>query len=68
MFSNALMLVLLADHEAGDILQEDKGHLALRANLNEIGTFGRCLAKEDAVVGNDTHLLVVNTTETCHQR
>lgn len=67
MLGNALMLVLLPNHEPRDILQEDQRHLPLRANLHEVGSLLRALTEEDAVVCNDTHLLVVETTETSDQ-
>ncbi len=66
--SDTLVLVLLADHESSDVLQEDERHLALRANLNKIGALCRSLAEENAVVGDDAHLLVVDTPETSYQR
>jgi hypothetical protein len=46
-------LVLLPDHEAGDVLQEDERHAALRAQLDEVRAFERRLGKQDAVVGDD---------------
>ena len=50
---DAAVLVLLADHEAGDVLQEDQRRLALAAQLDEVRRLERALGEEDAVVGDD---------------
>ena len=50
---DAAGLVLLADHEAGDVLQEQQRHLALVAQLDEVRRFDRTLREQDPVVGDD---------------
>ena len=39
MLGEAFVLVLLADHEPGDILQENQRNFPLTTELNEVGTF-----------------------------
>ena len=47
------VLVLPADHEAGDVLQEHQRDAALVAQLDEVRALERRLAEQDAVVGDD---------------
>src|SRR5438552_7053775 len=46
-------LVFSADHEAGDVLEEDEGDPALAAELDEMRGFERGLRVQHAVVGDD---------------
>ena len=46
-------LGILADHEAGDVLEEDEGDVALAAELDEVGALEAAFGEEDAVVGDD---------------
>ena len=46
-------LVLAADHEPGDVLQEDERDPALAGELDEVRALERRLGEEDAVVGED---------------
>src|SRR4029077_1536626 len=46
-------LVLLADHEPGDVLQEEERHLALARELDEVRALLPRLREENAVVGED---------------
>src|SRR4029077_1599208 len=50
---NAAGLVLDADHEARDVLEEDERDAALAAELDEMRTLLRRLGEEDAVVRED---------------
>src|SRR5258706_7818647 len=50
---DAAVLVLLAHHEAGDVLQEEERNAALRRELDEVGALQRRLREVDAVVGED---------------
>ena len=43
----------IADHEAGDVLQEQKRNAALVGELDEMRGLLRLLREEDAVVGED---------------
>lgn len=56
-----------ADHEAGDVLQEDKRDTTLRAELNEMGSFDGGRGKQDAVVGDDADLVAVNGGKAGHK-
>mmetsp|Transcript_84168 Transcript_84168/g.234670 ORF Transcript_84168/g.234670 Transcript_84168/m.234670 type:complete len:267 (+) Transcript_84168:75-875(+) len=66
-FGNAAVLVSLSDHEACDVLQEQQGHLALAAQLDEVRTLLRRLAEEDAVVGDDADRIAVDVRKATNQ-
>jgi hypothetical protein len=55
-----LLLVLLADHEAGDVLQEHERHVALVAELDELRALLRALREEDPVVREDADRVTVD--------
>ena len=65
---DAAVLVLAADHEAGDVLQEDQRDAALVAQLDEVGALERRLAEQDPVVGDDADLVPPDVGEAGHQR
>ena len=65
---DAAVLVLAADHEAGDVLQEHQRDAALVAELDEVGALERRLAEEDAVVGDDADLVAPDPREPADQR
>ena len=67
-FGDAAMFVFLADHEAGDVLQEDQRRVALRAQLDEMRPLERALAEEDPVVGQDADRMTVDVREAAHER
>src|SRR2546430_1897601 len=50
---DAARLVLLADHESADVLEEDERHAALIAELDEMRRPERRLAEQNAVVRDD---------------
>lgn len=52
-----------ADHEAGDVLEEDEGDAALGAQLDEVGALEGGGGEEDAVVGDDADLVAVDGGE-----
>src|SRR6202048_965553 len=52
---DAARLVLLPDHEAGDVLEKDQRYVALTAELDEVRAFERGFREQHAVVGDDTH-------------
>merc|ERR1712070_447530 len=60
-------LRILADHEAGDILEENEGDLALTAELDEVGAFEAAFGEEDAVVGDDADGPAVQGCETGYE-
>lgn len=63
MLGDAVALRGRADHEAGDVLQEDEGDAALGAKLDEVGALDGGGGKEDAVVGDDADFLAVDGGE-----
>jgi hypothetical protein len=50
---DAARLVVAADHEARDVLQEQKRNAALAAQLNEVRGLERAFGEENAIVGKD---------------
>src|SRR5581483_3608367 len=67
-FRDAAALVLLSDHEAGDVLQEDQRNTALIAELDEMRRLQRGLREEHAVVREDAHLVSEDPREAGHDR
>ena len=65
---DAAGLVFLADHEAGDVLQEHQGDAALGAELDEMRALQRRLREQDAVVGDDADGIAVEVGEAADQR
>src|SRR5204862_6322983 len=66
--SDAAGLVLLADHEAGDILQEQQRDLPLAAELDEVRAFERAFGKQNAVVGDDADRIATDMGEAANER
>src|SRR4029450_9603526 len=60
-------LVLLADHEARDVLQEDERHAPLAGELDEVRALRRRLAEEDAVVREDPDGVALDPRKAAHQ-
>src|SRR5260221_1332972 len=60
---DAAVLVLLAHHEAGDVLQEEQRNAALRRELDEVRALQRRFREEDAVVGEDRDRIAVQVRE-----
>src|SRR6202000_2998982 len=50
---DATSLVFLADHEAGDVLQEHQRDVSLTTQLDEVSALQRTLTEQDAVIGDD---------------
>lgn len=63
MLGDAVALGLRADHEAGNVLEEDQGDAALGAELDEVGALDGRRGEEDAVVGDDADLVAVDGGE-----
>lgn len=57
-----------ADHESGNVLQEDQRNAALRAELNKVRSLLRRLRKENAVVGHNAHRHAPQPSKPRHQR
>ena len=66
-FGDAGLLVFLADHEAGDVLQKHQRHVALITQLDKVRTLERAFGEQDAVIGNDADRIAVNMRETADQ-
>ena len=62
-FGDAACFVFLADHEAGDVLQEHKRDAALVTEFDEVSPFERGLAEQHAVVGDDADGVSVDAGE-----
>src|SRR5262249_44493043 len=65
---DALVLVALADHEAGDVLQEHEWDLAAAAHLDEVGALDGALGEQDAVVGEDADGIAHDPRESTDER
>src|SRR5687767_14858364 len=65
---DAAALVLLAYHEAGNVLQEEERDAPEAAQLDKVCRLQRRLAEEDAVVGDDADEESVDTSEARDQR
>ena len=65
---DAFGLILAADHEAGDVLQEQQGRAALAGELDEMRALDRAFAEQDAVVGEDRDRHAPDVREAADQR
>ena len=65
---DAARLVLAADHEAGDVLQEQQRDAALAAQLDEMRALQRALGEQDAVIGDDADRHAPDAGEAGDQR
>ena len=65
---DAALLVAGADHESGDVLQEQDRHVHPVAQLDELGALVGLLAEQDAVVGEDAHGIAVDVPPAGDQR
>ena len=65
---DAGLLVLAADHEPGDVLEEDERDPALAGELDEVGALERRLAEQDPVVGEDRDRVALDVGEAGDQR
>ena len=57
------MLVFLADHEAGDVLQEHQWDAALGAQFDEMRALLRRFGEQDAVVGDEANRIAIQPGE-----
>src|SRR4029453_17804857 len=62
------LLVLLADHEARDVLEEDERHATLRAELDEVRALLGGLGEEHAVVRDDPDRIALDPREAADER
>ena len=60
---DAARLVVAADHEPGDVLQEQQRDAAAVAELDEVRGLQRGLAEQDPVVGDDPDRVAVEVRE-----
>lgn len=68
MLGDTFPLGLGADHEAGDVLEEDQGDAALGAEFDEVSTLLSGGGEEDAVVGDDADFVAVDRGEAGDER
>ncbi len=61
-------LVLLADHEAGDVLEEDERHATLAGQLDEVRALLRRLGEEHALVRQDRDRVPLDPREAADER
>ncbi len=64
---DAAGLIFAADHEAGDVLQEHQGNLALAGQFDEVGALERAFRKQHPVIGQDGHWLAPDAGEAADQ-
>ena len=62
-FGNAGFFGGAADHEAGDVLEEEKGDGTLGAELDEVGAFEGGGGEEDSVIGEDADGVTMDAGE-----
>src|SRR5207302_5508697 len=60
-------LVLEADHEAGDVLEEDERDPTLAAELDEVGALLRGLGEQNAVVRENADRITLDPREAAHE-
>ena len=68
MLGDPLVLILLPDHEAGDVLQKHQRNLAPAAKLDEVRTLQSTLGKEDAVVRQHPDRIAHHPREAADER
>ena len=61
-------LVLLADHEARDVLEEDEGNPPLAREFDEMRALLRRLGEQDAVVREDSDRIALDPREAADER
>ena len=62
-FRDTLMLVLLANHEAHDVLEEYEGDATLLAELDKVCRFERAFGEKYAIVRDDPNGIPVDASE-----
>ncbi len=65
---NAAGFVFLADHEAGDVLQEQQRDVSLAAQFDEMRSLQRAFAEQYAVVGDDPDRVSPDVRKAADQR
>mmetsp|Transcript_2957 Transcript_2957/g.8141 ORF Transcript_2957/g.8141 Transcript_2957/m.8141 type:complete len:219 (-) Transcript_2957:1197-1853(-) len=64
---NSCVFVLLADHEASDVVQKKKRDVAPVTELYEVGAFPRGFAKQHTVVRHNADILCEDAPKPSHQ-
>src|SRR3974390_3456199 len=67
MFRDTPRLLVLSNHEAGNVLQEEKRNVALIAQLNEMRTLERRLGEQHALVRHNAHRVTVDMAEASYE-
>ena len=65
---DALRLVFLADHEAGDVLQKHQRNFPLRAQFDEMRALERRFREQDPIVGENADGIAKNMREAADER
>src|SRR5690606_8102084 len=65
---NAAALGVLADHEAGDVLEEEEGEAAPIADLDEVRALERRLREQNAIVREDADRPPLDARERADER
>ena len=68
MLGDAFVFVASADHEPGDVLEEEQRRAAFGTELDEVGALERRLGKENAVVGHDPDRMAHHPREPTDER
>ena len=66
-FGNPTLLIFLADHKPGDVLQEKQWVAALLAQFNEMRSFQSAFREEHTVVRQDANRVAMQAGEPAHQ-
>ena len=64
---DAARFIFAADHEAGNVLQEQQRRPALAGELDEMGALQGAFREQDAVIGEDRHRHPPDAGEAAHQ-
>ena len=64
---DAASLILLPDHEAGDVLQKQQGDAALAGQFDEVRAFLRRFGEQDPVIGEDRHRVALDMRKAADQ-
>ena len=67
MLGDALRLIFAADHEAGDILEEEQRDAPLAGQLDEMRALDRAFGEQHAIIGEDRHRYAPDMREAANQ-
>ena len=67
-FGDAALLIFLAHHKAGDILQKQQRNIPGGAQFDKVRPLERALAEQHAIVGDDPHRIAFDARKSGNQR